>query len=73
MTRTGQCHCGSVQYAVKGELPYVVHCHCVNCRRAHGAAFFTAGFVTKENFEVTAGEDCLEIAQFQNGANLNFR
>ena len=64
MTRTGGCYCGAVRYSVEGELPYVVHCHCTNCRRSHGAAFFTAAFIASENFTVTAGEEHLALSPF---------
>ena len=64
MTRTGRCHCGAVAFRVRGELPYVVHCHCENCRRAHGAAFFSAAFIAAKNFEVSSGEEHLKTAPF---------
>lgn len=36
---TGQCLCGAISYEINGELGPVVNCHCLKCRRWHGAAF----------------------------------
>ncbi len=33
---TGGCHCGAVQYQVKGPLRGVVNCHCTECTRLNG-------------------------------------
>jgi hypothetical protein len=41
----GGCLCGAVRYEATGAPLWVVHCHCVECRRACGAAFATwAGY-----------------------------
>lgn len=32
----GQCLCGGIQYAVRGELRDVLDCHCERCRRFTG-------------------------------------
>lgn len=41
----GACSCGTIQFEVSPPSRFVAHCHCENCRRAHGAAFVTwAGF-----------------------------
>ena len=53
----GECYCGRVRF--EAELPprFVCHCHCENCRRAHGAAFVTwAGFRAGQ-VRLTAGAD----------------
>jgi hypothetical protein len=34
----GGCLCGAVRYQVSGPLRHVLICHCVECRRWHGAA-----------------------------------
>lgn len=42
---TGGCLCGAVRFRVALPSKWVAHCHCGQCRRAHGAAFVTwAGF-----------------------------
>ena len=35
----GSCLCGGVKYEITGPLMRSGHCHCSNCRKAHGAAF----------------------------------
>jgi len=40
-TIEGGCLCGAVRFAVRGPSRFCAHCHCQNCRRAHGAAFVT--------------------------------
>jgi hypothetical protein len=55
----GACYCGRVRFEVDPPSRFVAHCHCHNCRRAHGAGFVTwAGFL-RPQLRVTAGEDVL--------------
>ena len=58
--RTGRCLCGGVRYELEGELPPLVNCHCRFCRRAHGAAFVTLGWVRAAALRVVSGEELLE-------------
>ncbi len=45
----GGCACGSVRFEVALPSRFCAHCHCQNCRRAHGAAFVTyAGFQSSQ-------------------------
>ena len=53
---TGKCYCGAVTYEIEGDIDYIVHCHCRSCRRACGAAFYSAGFLRASQFSVTSGE-----------------
>jgi hypothetical protein len=39
--REGSCLCRAVRYRAEGAPLWVVHCHCVDCRRAAGTAFAT--------------------------------
>ena len=53
---TGKCYCGALTYEIEGDIDYIVHCHCRNCRRVSGAAFYSAGFLPASRFSVTSGE-----------------
>ncbi|TCP43896.1 hypothetical protein EV191_12050 [Tamaricihabitans halophyticus] len=35
---TGQCLCGAIRYRAGGTLRDAIVCHCVECRRWHGAS-----------------------------------
>jgi hypothetical protein len=60
MVRTGRCLCGYVRYEVTGDLPPLVNCHCRFCRRAHGAAFVTVGWIPASSFRFVSGEDAVQ-------------
>ena len=53
---TGKCYCGAVTSEIDGDIDYIVHCHCRSCRRACGAAFYSAGFLLASRFSVSSGE-----------------
>jgi hypothetical protein len=40
---TGGCLCGAVRIIASGEPYRVGLCHCLDCRKHHGALFFAAG------------------------------
>ncbi|WP_438463237.1 GFA family protein [Marinomonas sp. PE14-40] len=46
----GSCLCGNVTYEISGDLGDIVHCHCVTCRKAHGAAFSSVASVPLSAF-----------------------
>jgi len=39
---TGGCLCGDVRLVARGEPDRVGVCHCLDCRKHHGALFFAA-------------------------------
>jgi len=41
-TRTGGCLCGDVRLVASGSPLRVGVCHCLDCRRHHGALFYAA-------------------------------
>lgn len=61
-TLTGSCLCGAVRYRVKGPLPVIGHCHCVRCRKAHGAAFGSFALVAASSFQWQQGAE--DLARF---------
>ncbi len=55
----GSCLCGSIRYEVTGAVDRLLHCHCSQCRKAHGAAFGSYGRVNASAFRFTSGEEYL--------------
>lgn len=53
----GSCLCGSVTYQITTKIRHVVHCHCVTCCKAHGAAFSSVASVPQENFVLQGGSN----------------
>ena len=53
----GSCLCSRVAYEISGPLTQAVHCHCLMCRKAHGAAFRTRATVQAKDFTWTRGEN----------------
>ena len=58
----GSCLCGNVTYEISGEVGDIVHCHCVTCRKAHGAAFSSVASVSLANFRLSGAG---ELSQFE--------
>lgn len=56
----GSCLCGQVKYAISGNIGEITHCHCISCRKAHGAAFSSVAAVQKDDFEFTSGEELIK-------------
>lgn len=53
----GRCLCGELRFRAEGPSRFVAHCHCDNCRRAHGAAYVTWMGVPRGKFRWTLGEE----------------
>ena len=45
---TGSCLCGDVRIAASGEPYRTGVCHCLDCRKHHGALFFAAAIFPAE-------------------------
>jgi hypothetical protein len=50
---TGGCLCGSVRLVAIGEPDRVGICHCLDCRKHHGALFFAAAMFPVDAVTVT--------------------
>ena len=57
MSIKGQSLYGEVTYEVSGPYPTAWHCHCSQCRRAHGASCGSYLGVEPENFKWLSGEE----------------
>lgn len=56
----GSCHCGKVQFEVKGDFKNVVTCNCSICQRKGSIL----AFVSEENFKLLSGGEYLTDYQF---------
>ena len=55
----GSCLCGKIRYEVHGDIHDILNCHCLDCRKSHGAAFRTRGGVERDDFIFLSGENLL--------------
>lgn len=51
-TASGGCLCGAVRLAATGEPYRVGICHCLDCRKHHGALFFAAAIFPQDAVRV---------------------
>ncbi|MFK7802536.1 MAG: GFA family protein [Anaerolineae bacterium] len=58
---SGGCLCGSVRYKLHAPAKSVEHCHCSQCRRAHGAMYASGAVLYTKDVQITAGEDNLAL------------
>ncbi|WP_299547069.1 GFA family protein [uncultured Tateyamaria sp.] len=49
---TAGCVCGAVRLVAKGRPDRVGICHCLDCRKHHGALFFAAAIFPHEAVEI---------------------
>jgi hypothetical protein len=67
----GSCLCGAVRFELTLPSRFCAHCHCQNCRRAHGAAFVTWAGFEREQVEVS-GAESLARYKTDTGATRSF-
>lgn len=68
----GSCSCERVLFEVRQPAKWVAHCHCANCRRAHGAGFVTYAGFPGDALTFTQGEEELTPFETQTGATRQF-
>ena len=54
-TLSGGCGCGNIRYVLTGEPVVALNCHCRDCQRATGSAYFPAVLVLNSAFELEKG------------------
>lgn len=70
--QAGSCLCGSIKYEITGSIQEAVHCHCLMCQKAHGAAFATYAKVLWSEFTVTGGSEHLASFESSPGVKRTF-
>jgi hypothetical protein len=68
---TGCCLCGEISYEISQDVGDIIHCHCIKCRKAHGAAFSSVAKIDDKNFSIT-GEEKLNRYQSSPGKTRCF-
>src|SRR5690606_1726891 len=68
---SGSCLFGKVKYEISGEVGDIVHCHCVTCRKAHGAAFSSVAAVQDRDFKLS-GQEILNVYESSPGKMRHF-
>jgi len=53
---TGSCLCGEISYEISQDVGDIIHCHCIKCRKAHGAAFSSVAKIDDKSFSITGKE-----------------
>ena len=61
---SGGCACGAIRYSCAAEPLYMGNCHCRDCQRATGSAYFAAVIVKQSDFSLTG-----ELAWFEKPAD----
>jgi len=68
MNINGSCLCQAVSYEVtNAAFRQSAHCHCVNCRKTHGAAFGTYAPVNDGEFRWLKGEEL--VSRYESSAH----
>ena len=53
---SGGCACGAIRYTCSAQPLYMGNCHCRDCQRATGTAYFAAVVVRETDFSLLSGE-----------------
>jgi len=71
-TYSGSCLCGRVRYRATEPFLDMLHCHCTDCRKAHGAAFATSIGVPRGQFAIVEGREALASFATPSGTRRAF-
>ena len=53
----GSCYCGAIKYEAGEEPRMTLFCHCVECRKAHGAPYNWIAMVPLSEFSIIKGSE----------------
>ncbi|KAM0352125.1 hypothetical protein ACHAP4_009137 [Fusarium culmorum] len=66
----GSCHCGRVQYWLNSDKPLASkYCHCIDCKKIHGAPFQWAAIFKKTDLAFENGVKNLRFYKTSSGKN----
>jgi len=70
----GSCLCGGVKFEITGPLAKPLNCHCVQCRKQHGAAFRSRARARAraEDFKWLQGEELVRYYESSPGFRRGF-
>jgi len=71
-TIKGACTCGRVTLEATQPPLWVAHCHCENCRKAHGAGFVTYAGFQKDSVHIKTGETNLTAYRSDTNSTRRF-
>ena len=69
---TGNCLCGDISYEISQSVGDIAHCHCIKCRKAHGAAFSSVAKIEDQNFLLRDESQFLKSYQSSSGKTRYF-
>lgn len=72
MNATGHCLCGALGFSLDWPSKWVAHCHCTQCRRAHGAAFVTWIGMAEDRVRIDDAQSQLRWFASSPGAERGF-
>lgn len=60
----GGCQCGAVRFEARGSPDRVGLCHCLDCRKHHGAPFYAAAVYLSGSVEISGDTHSYEGRHF---------
>ena len=69
---TGSCLCGDISYEISQNVGDITHCHCIKCRKAHGAAFSSVAKIEDQNFLLRDESQYLKSYESSEGKYRHF-
>jgi hypothetical protein len=68
----GSCLCGAITWRAEEPFLDMLHCHCVDCRKTHGAAFATSIGVARDRFAILSGAGHMKSFTAPSGTRRSF-